>query len=199
LGFPVAGGGGDEDTANRPTQRGIRIVHRHNGDERRHRETAFALPFILFIRGWKPSLHLFAAAATILTGFAFGADIFVKSYPMGIIIPILMAAMLSNWIGILGSGTGLIIILILRHGSEAILSAPSSALVYVFCVVSIALLWAMFDQARRDAEKRADEQEASTEHLRFQSLLLDSVGQAVVAGTMDDRITFMNRAAVRMK
>ncbi|HOX33127.1 MAG TPA: PAS domain-containing protein [Spirochaetales bacterium] len=156
-----------------------------------------ALSLVLYLRGWKPAGLLFVAASVAFTAVSLTPAYFAAGFPLGMLMPIVAVAIVSDWRGILLAGAALVAIVALRHGM-GVISRPTSLLTYAFCVLGIAGLWILLESARLEAARRADELARSAGRLRFQSSLLDRVGQIVVAGDLRGRITYWNEAAERL-
>jgi PAS domain S-box-containing protein len=120
-------------------------------------------------------------------------------YPgRGGLLPILAAALVSDWKGILATGLFLLAAMIAQNGLPAILAAPVSPLVFCFCAFLVILLWLSLDMARKEAVAKAGELEKNASKLRFQSELIERAGQSIIAGDKDGRILFWNEAATRL-
>jgi PAS domain S-box-containing protein len=107
--------------------------------------------FALYLRGWGWARYIFSGLATLFSALSLGSLHFLHGLPLMMIVPILLAALLTNWIGILASGAGAVLIILARYGTDTVFSEPGTLIVYALSVFIISLLWFILDGARRDA------------------------------------------------
>ena len=150
------------------------------------------------VKGWMPTRHLLALGVAVFSAVSMNPSMFTYSYPMGMLIPILVTAIISDWWMIIGNGLLMLVIITIRHGADFIVMTPNLTLVYLFSVFLITILWITLDGARQEAAERAVSLETSSRRLYFQSFLLDHISQAVIAGDMDGTITYWNNGAAKL-
>lgn len=162
------------------------------------RTLLFAGLMFLYLRGWEPARHAFALCVTVFSAQALATGITASRMPLGLMVPILVAALVSDWRGILASGFFLLAVIGWRAGLPALVEAPEPLLVFVSGLVLVLLVWTVLDSARRDAEAASAELGRNVARLEFSSILLDKVGQSIIAGDFDNRITYANERAMRL-
>jgi len=162
------------------------------------RTAAFLVLLVLYRRGWDPARHVFALCVTIFSAQTLAGGITVSRMPLGLMIPILVSALVSDWRGILASGLFLLAVIGWRAGPAALVQAPETLLVFFAGLVLVLLIWIVLDSARRDAEAASAELRRNLSKLEFSSILLDKVGQSIIAGDFDNRITYANERVMRL-
>ncbi len=161
------------------------------------RTAVYALLLVLHLLGMRGSGHAFVLASVVFTSLAISAPMFASGYPLGLALPVIATAIVADWKVILAGGLALIALVALRLGIGIFIANPLSSLVFLIYVFGVAGLWLLFENSRLEAARRADELSEASAKVRFQSFILDHVGQIVVAGDMRDRITYWNEAASR--
>ena len=153
---------------------------------------------VLYRRGWDPARHLFALCVSVFSAQALATGITASRMPLGLMVPILVAALVSDWRGILASGLFLLAVIGWKAGPAALVQAPETLLVFFSGLVLVLLIWIVLDNARREAEAASEELRRNMPKLEFSSILLDKVGQSIIAGDFDNRITYANERAMRL-
>lgn len=137
--------------------------------------------FALYLLGWETARFIFSALATLFGALTLGSLRFSHGLPLMMILPILLAALLTNWIGILASGLGTILIILVRYGTATVLAEPNTLGVYAFCVCLIALLWFILDGARRDAAESESRFRTVISNLPVIVYALDDQGRFILS------------------
>jgi len=153
---------------------------------------------VLYRRGWDPARHIFALSVAFFSAQTLASGITAARMPLGLMVPILVAALVSDWRGILACGLFLLAVIGWKAGPSALVQAPETLLVFFSGLVLVLLIWIVLDNARRDAEAATEELRRSMSKLEFSSILLDKVGQSIIAGDFDNRITYANERAMRL-
>jgi PAS domain S-box-containing protein len=162
------------------------------------RTLLFLVLLFLYRRGWDPARHLFALFVTVFSAQALAGGITASRMPLGLVVPILVAALVSDWRGILASGLLLLGFIGWTAGLPALIQAPETLLVFFAALVLVLLIWIVLDNARRDAEAAAEELGHNLPKLEFSSIVLDKVGQSIIAGDFENRISYANERAMRL-
>lgn len=158
----------------------------------------FLALMILYRRGWDPARHVFALCVTVFSAQTLAGGITASTMPLGLMIPVLIAALVSDWRGILASGIFLLAVIGWKTDPAALVRAPENLLVFLSGLVLVLLIRIVLDKARRDAEAASEELRRNMSKLEFSSIILDKVGQSIIAGDFDNRITYANERAMRL-
>jgi PAS domain-containing protein len=146
------------------------------------RAASFLAILVLYLRGWKPARYLIVLAVTLAGTLSCSADRLTLGLPNGLIVPVLVSALVSDRLGILASGAGVILSLYLRFG-------PSLA--FAFCVLVVAGLWLLLEGEGRNAARRASALVRS--EARFRALVEESPFSILVF-TPDGKLVESNEA-----
>jgi PAS domain S-box-containing protein len=175
---------------------------------------AFAMTAMLlaYLRGWDYARHVTVIVSVLLVGFGL-YEPFVSEYAsLVVILPPIIALVLTNPLWVLGSAAGTVGILAARADGPSVYLDPLILGLYIACVAGLILSRLVLDMARREQQAKADEAanaliraeqqttaferrtaelHASEERYR---MLVDTIQEVVFQTDAQANLTFLNPA-----
>jgi putative nucleotidyltransferase with HDIG domain len=117
----------------------------------------YGILFLLYWRGWDPARHLAVILFTLIVGFILPEPFVTKYAPLLIVIPLIMALVLTGPLGVPANAVVLLIILLARAGFQGVYSHPVTLTLYFMVVSGLMLSRLIVETSRRQAEQQAKE------------------------------------------
>ncbi len=133
----------------------------------------FGIAWILYFKhNWDPARHFAAVASSLLVGF-FLPEPFVSQYaPMAVVIPTVLALILTNSFWVIATAIVTISILLVRAGGSGVYANPATLILY-FMIVGGLLARRLMAEASLHQLKEAQEATKQKEK-RFRALIENS-------------------------
>ena len=111
--------------------------------------------FVLYARGWEASAWIVTAAYALFTAFFAPLASVTQFLPVSLIMPAVVASIMTNWAGILGTGTLVFGIVAWRRGYVGLVEQTVPVLNYLASVLGLLAAWLVQDKARHEADENA--------------------------------------------
>ncbi|HUX38509.1 MAG TPA: ATP-binding protein [Rectinemataceae bacterium] len=111
--------------------------------------------FVLYVKGWKASAWIVTAVYALFTGFFAPLGSVTQFLPVSLIMPAVVASIMTNWAGIVGTGTLVFGIIAVRRGYVGFIEQTVPVLNYLASVLGLLAAWLVQDKARHEADENA--------------------------------------------